>query len=143
MSEPVREAALNSAELATILASCGRDALLVGGHALALWAKYFGIAPPAALSDGITTDADFIGTAVVATRLRAALGPAWSIRVATLDDVGAQVAKVYARGSYGAKLIDFLSGIVGLETRALQRRATEIASSGGTIIRVLHPLDVL
>jgi hypothetical protein len=97
MSEPVREAALSSAELATILATCGRDALLVGGQALALWAKYFAVAPPAALSDGITTDADFIGTAAVATRLQAALGPAWSIRVATLEDVGAQVAKVYAR----------------------------------------------
>jgi len=143
MSEAVHEAMLSDAEVATILSCCGSDALLVGGQALALWANYFGVIAVAPLVPNITTDADFIGTREVAARLQTALGRTWSLRTATLDDVGAQVAKVYTRVPEGAKQVDFLSGVVGIDTAALQRRAAQIVRSDGTTVRVIHPLDVL
>jgi hypothetical protein len=43
----------------------------------------------------------------------------------------------------GVQQIDFLSGIIGLDTRAIQTRAVEITLRSGISLRVLHPLDVL
>ncbi len=43
----------------------------------------------------------------------------------------------------GIKQIDFLSGIVGLDTEAVRKRASQLELTDGTIIQLLHPLDVL
>jgi hypothetical protein len=89
-------------------------------------------------------DADFIGTSGVARDLQRSLGSPWKLREATLDDTGVQVAKVYATTpEEGVKQVDFLTGIIGLKTADVQKRASEIALADGLRIRLLHPLDVL
>ena len=43
----------------------------------------------------------------------------------------------------GVKQVDYLSGIIGLETGRIQARAPSIVLPPDITIRVLHPLDVL
>lgn len=52
-----------------------------------------------------------------------------------------RVTKLLADG--GVKQVDYLSGIIGLDTQRIQARAVEVTLSNGTTIRALHPLDVL
>ncbi|MBK6349925.1 MAG: hypothetical protein IPF50_08955 [Proteobacteria bacterium] len=146
MTDPVRalqQAELTPDEVERILRACGADALLVGGQALATWAVHYSIEPMGELSRAVTMDVDFIGTSDIAHALQRSLGPPWKLRKGTLDDVGGQVAKVYARIGDGIKQVDFFSGIVGLDTAAVRKRAAEITLSDGVAINLLHPLDVL
>lgn len=144
MSEDLGEVELTAEEVERILQVCGPHALLVGGQALAAWAVYYGIEPIGELSRAVTMDADFIGTREIAQRLQRTLGAPWKLRQGTLDDVGPQIAKVYATlPEEGIKQVDFLSGIVGLDTAAIRRRASELTLADGTVIHLLQPLDVL
>jgi hypothetical protein len=89
-------------------------------------------------------DADFIGTRDTAQALQRSLGPPWKLRKATCDDAGEQLAKVYATvPEEGIKLVGFLSGIVGLDTRSVRKRASVIILAVGVTVQLLHPLDVL
>ncbi len=147
MTDPTRalqEAELTSEEVERILRVCGPHALLVGGQALATWAVHYGIQPIGELSRSVTMDADFIGTSNIAQALQRSLGQPWKLRKATFDDAGEQVAKVYATvPGEGIKQVDFLSGIVGLDTRGVRKRASEITLADGVTVHLLHPLDVL
>ena len=147
MSGPTRalqEAELTSDEVERILKVCGSHALLVGGQALATWAVYYGIQPAGELSRVVTMDADFIGSNETAQKLQRSLGQPWKLRKGTFDDFGPQVAKVYATlPEQGIKQVDFLSGIVGLDTDAIRRRASQLTLEDGTTVQLLHPLDVL
>lgn len=147
MSESIRalqEAELTSEEVERILKVCGPHALLVGGQALATWTVYYGIQPVGELSRVVTMDADFIGSNETAQKLQRSLGQPWKLRKAPLDDFGPQVAKVYATlPRQGIKQVDFLSGIVGLDTDAIRRRASQLTLEDGTTVQLLHPLDVL
>jgi hypothetical protein len=96
------------------------------------------------LSRAVTMDADFIGTTKVARDLQRSLGPRWKLRKGTLDDAGDQVAKVYATvPGEGIKQVDFLSGIVGLDTGDVRKRAAQLTLADGVTVHLLHPLDVL
>jgi hypothetical protein len=146
VTDPARalqEAELTPDEVERILRACGTDALLVGGQALAVWTVYYSIQPVGKLSRVVTMDADFIGTTAVAHALQRSLGQPWKLRKGTLDEVGGQVAKVYSKTVDGIKQVDFLSGIVGLDTDAVRKRAARITLPDGVSVRVLHPLDVL
>ena len=140
----LQEAELTPEEIERILRVCGTRALLVGGQALAAWAVHYGIEPVGEISRAVTTDADFIGTSDVARILQRSLGQPWKLRTGTLDDAGGQVAKVYATlPKEGIKQVDFLSGIVGLDTEAVRNRASTVVTADGVEVRMLHPLDVL
>lgn len=139
----LHEAELTSEEVERILRVCGPRALLVGGQALATWAVYYGVQPVGELSRAVTMDADFIGTSDIAQALQRSLGHPWKLRKGTIDDVGGQVAKVYAAVPEGIKQIDFLSGIVGLDTESVRKRASHITLADGITVQLLHPLDVL
>lgn len=147
MIDPARallEAELTTEEVERILRVCGPRALLVGGQALAAWAVHYGIQPVGELSRSVTMDADFIGTSDTAQTLQRSLGTPWKIRKATFDDAGEQVAKVYATvPGEGIKQVDFLSGIVGLDTKGVRKRAAVITMADGVTVQLLHPLDVL
>lgn len=140
----LREAELTAEEVERILKVCGPRALLVGGQALATWAVYYGVQPVGELSRVVTMDADFIGTSETAQELQRSLGQPWKLRKGTLDDFGPQIAKVYATlPEEGIKQVDFLSGIVGLDTDAIRKRASQLTLADGTTLHLLHPLDVL
>jgi hypothetical protein len=140
----LREVALTPAEITQILIVCGTRALLIGGQSLAFWALRHQVRPVGVLSESITMDVDFVAPATVAVLLKERLGGQWKLHAATLDDMGGQTAKVYAVvPGNGLKQIDFLSGIVGLDTQAASDRAVEVEYDPGVWVRVLHPLDVL
>lgn len=140
----LREAALTPEEIDRILRICGPHALLVGGQALATWAVYYDIQPVGELSRTVTMDADFIGTRDIARTLQRQLGHPWKVREGAFDDAGGQVAKVYATvPEEGIKQVDFLSGIIGLDTETVRERASQLILTDGVTVHVLHPLDVL
>jgi hypothetical protein len=142
MNERESEAPLTPADVKAILAACSPDSLLVGGQALAFWAEYLQVRLPELLASGVTADADFIGSAAMATRLGKSLG--WKVWVPQPDDATPQTGKVTHRLRDGTvKQVDFLSGIAGIETRNLMRRAVGIDVPGIGHLRVIHPLDVL
>jgi hypothetical protein len=147
VTDPARalqQAELTPEEVERILRVCGPHALLVGGQALATWAVLYGIQPVGELSRAVTMDAGFIGTSDIAQALQRSLGQPWKLRQGTLEDAGGQVAKVYATvHEEGIKQVDFLSGIVGLDTEDVRKRASKITLADGVTVHLLHPLDVL
>src|SRR5580698_264991 len=125
MSERDSEAPLTAQEVQKILRICSPRGLLVGGQALAFWADHLQVERPAALVSGVTADADFIGDSALAKDLGKHLG--WQVWIPTLDDSTPQTGKVTHRTKHGGvKQVDFLSGVVGLTTKDLARRAIEL-----------------
>lgn len=139
----LHEEPFTPAEVERVLRECGTDALLVGGQALAFWAAHYAVARPLELAAQITADVDFVGRGSIASRLGKALG--WNVFLPTLDDATSQTGKVTKQvPGGGVKQIDFLSGVVGLDTTAIEKRAAETTLGGSdSKIRVMHPLDVL
>jgi hypothetical protein len=139
-----REAAtpLTPAEVRQILSLCSPRGLLVGGQALAFWADHLQVARPPGLANVVTVDADFIGDAALARSLGRRLG--WQTWIPAIDDATPQTGKVTHRLRSGAvKQVDFLSGVIGLTTKDLVRRAVELDVPEIGRVRVLHPIDVL
>lgn len=136
------EAPLDAEEVRKILSICSPAGLLVGGQALAFWADHLRVERPESLVSGVTADADFIGDAALATTLGKRLG--WQTWIPSLDDSTPQTGKVTHRTRSGeVKQVDFLSGVVGLTTKDLARRAIEMEIPDIGRLRVIHPVDVL
>lgn len=136
------EAPLDAEEVRKILSICSPAGLLVGGQALAFWADHLRVERPESLASGVTADADFIGDAALATTLGKRLG--WQTWIPSLDDSTPQTGKVTHRTKGGqVKQVDFLSGVVGLTTKDLARRAIEMDIPDIGRLRVIHPVDVL
>ena len=141
-SERDTEAPLTPEEVQKILSICSPRGLLVGGQALAFWADHLQVERPENLVSGVTADADFIGDSVLAKDLAKRLG--WQIWIPALDDSTPQTGKVTHRTKSGkVKQVDFLSGVVGLSTKDLARRAIELEMPEIGHLRVIHPIDVL
>ena len=142
MSSSHAEAPLDVEDVRKILSICSPAGLLVGGQALAFWADYLQVERPESLVSGVTADADFIGDAALASTLGKRLG--WQTWIPALDDSTPQTGKVTHRTeSGGVKQVDFLSGVAGLTTKDLVRRAIEVDIPDIGRLRVIHPLDVL
>jgi hypothetical protein len=141
-NEPSVESPLTSQDVKRILQICSPRGLLVGGQALAFWADHLQVELPAAFSDGITADADFIGDSALAKLLGERLG--WQTWIPTIDEATPQTGKVTRRLKDGTvKQVDFLSGVAGLTTKDLDRRALEVDIPQVGHLRVIHPVDVL
>jgi hypothetical protein len=141
-SEGETEAPLTPEDVQKILSICSPRGLLVGGQALAFWADHLQVERPVTLVSGVTADADFIGDSALAKDLARRLG--WQIWIPALDDATPQTGKVTHRTKSGeVKQVDFLSGVVGLTTKDLARRAIEVEMPDIGHLRVIHPIDVL
>jgi hypothetical protein len=140
-SEPESEAPLSPAEVREILRVCSAKGLLVGGQALAFWADFLAVALPPTLSSGVSSDADFIGDVALARKVARTLR--WNEWVPSMDDATPHTAKVTKRAGGGIKQVDFLSGVAGLDTQELARRAVNVEIPEIGRVRVIHPLDVL
>jgi hypothetical protein len=136
------EVPLTPEEVKKILAICSPRGLLVGGQALAFWAARLAVELPSTLVPTVTADADFIGDSALAQELGKRLG--WKTWVPSLDDATPNTGKVTQtiKGG-GIKQVDFLSGVVGLTTKDVVRRAIELDVPKVGIVRVMHPIDVL
>jgi hypothetical protein len=136
------EAPLDAEDVRKILSICSPTGLLVGGQALAFWADHLQVERPESLVSGVTADADFIGDAALATALGKRLE--WQTWIPSLDDATPRTGKVTCRTkSGGIKQVDFLSGVAGLTTKDLARRAIEMDIPDIGRLRVIHPVDVL
>jgi hypothetical protein len=141
-SERDTEAPLTPEDVQKILSICSPRGLLVGGQALAFWADHLRVERPANLVSGVTADADFIGDSLLAKDLGKRLG--WQTWIPALDDSTPQTGKVTHRTKTGGvKQVDFLSGVVGLTSKDLARRAVEMEIPDIGLLRVIHPIDVL
>jgi hypothetical protein len=141
-SERDVEAPLTPEDVQKILSICSPRGLLVGGQALAFWADHLRVERPANLVSGVTADADFIGDSLLAKDLGKRLG--WQTWIPALDDSTPQTGKVTHRTKTGGvKQVDFLSGVVGLTSKDLARRAVEMEVPDIGLLRVIHPIDVL
>src|ERR1700732_1676988 len=141
-SERETEAPLTPEDVRKILSICSPRGLLVGGQALAFWADHLQVERPVDLVSGVTADADFIGDSLLAKSLGKRLG--WQTWIPALDDSTPQTGKVtYRTKNGGVKQVDFLSGVVGLTTKDLARRAIELEVPEIGQLRVIHPLHVL
>ncbi len=135
-------APLTAEDVRKILSICSPRGLLVGGQALAFWADHLRVKRPENLESGVTAGADFIGDAVLAKSLGKRLG--WETWIPALDDPTPQTGKLSHRlKNGGVKQVDFLSGVAGLTTKDLARRAVEMEVPGIGHLRVIHPVDVL
>lgn len=145
MTTSLSEVALTEEEIDQILRSCNGRALLVGGQALAFWAQHYQVKPLGVLAANVTSDADFVGTAQVARELwqtLRALG--WKYWQPSPDDATSQTAKLTKTvDGQGIKQVDFLGSVIGLNTESIRRRAVALNLADGTLLWVLHPLDVL
>ncbi len=100
----------------------------------------YGIQPIGVLSEAITMDADFIGTRAVAQALHNSLGSPWKLRKGTIDDAGGQIAKVYATvPKHGLKQVDFLTGVLGLDTAVVRKRASRLTLADGNSRVIQQP----
>lgn len=135
--------ALSEQEVAEILRASKEIAILVGGQALAIWANFYEVAIPSVLTANVTRDADFIGSADTALIVKGGLSNKdWrfeQIRPGALSPVTAQLT---LQTEDGVKEIDFLGSIVGLHTDDVRRRAVPFDLPDGSVVTVLHPLDV-
>ncbi len=112
--------------------------ILIGGQSLSLWADHFNIAIPIQETAYLTQDADFLGTHSDAQILAGYLGA--KIRKATIDDNTANLAVLSFQGSSGKTLmIDFLSVVIGVDAKAIRKRAIHLEFQG-KLVPVLHPL---
>jgi len=141
-SERDIEAPLTPEDVQKILSICSPRGLLVGGQALAFWADHLQVERPVDLVSGVTADADFIGDSALAKDVARRLG--WQVWIPALDDSTPQTGKVTRRTKSGeVKQVDFLSGVAGLTTKDLARRAIEMEVPSIGHLRVIHPIDVL
>lgn len=115
--------------------------VLIGGQAVAFWARYFGIEPrlPA-----LTSDIDYLGTRAEAVRTSHRLKLRHEINVATLDDAtpNTAVLAVQLDGYPEPIIIDYLAAIIGLDSRAISKSAITVEFENEPL-RILHPLQLL
>lgn len=119
------------------------DLVLVGGQALAFWARYYSIEPPDDLVPYVTLDVDFLGGAVDARTFAAGL-PAARVYIASLDDHTPSSARVVSNNVLGKTLeVDFLHSLAGLSERDVRNSAVSVDAPQGASIRIMHPLHCL
>lgn len=133
---------LKPRDAATLVAQTRSDkAVLIGGQAVAFWAQYYGIEPrlPA-----LTGDIDYLATLSEAKRISARLRIPHTLKVASLDDhtPNSAVISIDLDGYPEPVLIDYLAGIIGVKSEAINKSAVVVEFEGEPI-RVLHPLHLL
>lgn len=116
-------------------------AVLVGGQAVAFWVKQFGLRPrlPA-----LTVDIDFLATRAEARRIAARLTVRHVLKTATLDDntPNSAVLLVTLDNYPQPVLIDYMAGIIGVDSKAVEKSAVEVEFNGRPL-RIIHPLHLL
>ena len=136
--------ALADDEVAEILRASEKLAILVGGQALSIWANFYQVAIPPVLTANVTRDVDFIGSAEAALVVKDALSNKdWKFEQVRPGALSRVTAQLTLQTDNGINEIDFLGSIVGLHTDDVRRRAVPLELRVGSVVTVLHPLDVL
>ena len=117
------------------------NTVLIGGQAVAFWIRYFKIHAPL---PALTVDIDYLGTKAEAKRASARLKLRHTLRIATFDDhtPNSALLSVNLAGYPEPVLIDYLTSIVGVESKAIEKSAVVVEFEGEPL-RILHPLQLL
>lgn len=130
-----------------VLESATADVILIGGQALAYWMGYYGIGHPASMGPAVSRDVDFFTSNAAnsgpLTRFAKAIGG----RPVVLDHsaISALIGSAVAPAEEGRVYnVDLLHQVVGLQRERIESNAVEVPMAGSkTVLRVMHPLDVL
>ncbi len=135
-----QEIAFAADQLRRLLSGVGRNAVLVGGQALAFWADYYRIPLDDALP-AVSKDADFLGDRALVERISEISGGHASFppRRAMSALIG-QVTIELANDQF--LNVDVLHKIVGVRADSVKRRAEDV-DLDGLKFKVMHPIDVL
>ena len=115
--------------------------VLVGGQSLVGWTLHYNIPVPPSDYPALTQDVDFVGARKEAEFLAKEIGGI--ARFATLDDHTPNTAVITWQPPGAGKkklLLDFLSGILGVEDADVRRLAVPIQFFGQHPVKILHPL---
>jgi hypothetical protein len=115
-----------------------RDAVLVGGQALNVWAVNYGLAAETA---AVSDDIDFFGGRSTAL----AAGLDWhshKIHTPAFDDHSPNAAVVFVEIENSERGIDFLDQILGVDSDEL-RKSANVVRGAEYSFRVMHPMHVL
>lgn len=115
--------------------------VLVGGQAIAFWAKHFDIRPRLPV---LTVDIDFLATRAEAKRVAARLNVRHLLKTAALDDntPNSAVLQVTLDNYPNPVRVDYMASIIGVDSKAVETSAVEV-EFGGQPLRVIHPLHLL
>lgn len=134
------EIAFTADQLRKLLSGVGRNAVLVGGQALAFWADYYRIPLDDALP-AVSKDADFLGDRALVERISEMSGghasfPPRRAMTALIGQVTIELANDQFLN------VDVLHKIVGVRADSVKRRAEDV-DLDGLKFKVMHPIDVL
>lgn len=135
------EAVFDRVQLEKLLA-LARDAVLVGGQAVAFWAAFFKVRVPSRMRAYVTKDSDFLGNRVDVARIASGTqGAASYPHKRALTAISGQVRIDVADGVF--LNIDVLHRIVGFDdSDSIRKRAQDVAL-GRARFKAMHPLDCL
>lgn len=124
-----------------IAQTSSENTVLIGGQAIALWCKQYGIEPRLPV---LTEDVDYLGTKSEARRISARLKIPHTLKIATFDDAtpNSALLRVELEGRPEPVLVDYLASIVGVNSKDLERSAVVVEYEGQTL-RVIHPVLLL
>jgi len=133
---------LESQDAAFLIGQTRSDkTVLVGGQAVAFWVRQFGLRPrlPA-----LTVDIDFLATRAEAKRIAARLSVRHVLKTAMLEDNTPNCAVLLVTLDHYPQpiLIDFMAGIIGVDSKAVEKSAVEVEFDGQPL-RIIHPLHLL
>jgi hypothetical protein len=130
-----------------ILASAPPDVVLIGGQALAYWMGYYAIHAPKNTTPAISRDVDFLATdaANVDPLLQFARAIRGRAEVHNGRGLSALIGSAMAPADEGRIYnVDLLRDVVGLRRDHVAANAVQVTVQGsGTMLRVMHPIDVL
>ena len=117
-----------------------RSSVIVGGQALNIWAVKYKLRPVGVM---LSEDVDFVGSAKAATQA----GIEWGaeIKLPGFGHAMLNTAVLVLDFAGGKRVIDFLSGVLGVDTHALKSSAITIRSDSNEElqVKVMHPLHCM
>jgi hypothetical protein len=129
-----------------LLGAAGEDLVLVGGQALAFWARWYRVANPDPALPAITNDVDFLTLSAAdkdSVRRFADVikGQVLFPRQRALTALVGQAYREISEQEY--LNVDVIFKVIGLKAADVRKRAKKIAPQDGAAFLVMHPLDVL
>ncbi len=114
--------------------------VLIGGQAVAFWADHFGLRTVLA---ALTVDIDYLGTRREAQRADARLRYPHRLTLAAPEDLpNTALLSVAMKGYKEPVVVDYLSGILGVESRDIIRSAITVDFHGQPL-KIIHPVPLL
>jgi hypothetical protein len=115
--------------------------ILVGGQAVTFWKDFFGVA--ARVPASLTRDIDYLATPAEARAARAGLSLPGKLALAPPEDMPNTAVLTVRMDGYAYPIyIDFLSGLIGLDSKEVRSSAVTVEYEGEPL-KVIHPIPLM